>query len=159
MYWYVSIYSEESFWPQYMYPKLIPFNGYRWCPLGKLSHLGLEQLCKGIYFSGKGKYNNKYRNKNTPLANLCSHKHLCLLDFTTSYRHMCEFTPKACVILPHRQPPTESNQWIYRTLSLKNAELTVSSSLAYQENYSHLTPHLFLTYSWQNPLVTTELDA
>ena len=44
IYWYVSIYSEECFWPQYMYPKLGPFNGYRWCPLGKLSHLGLEQL-------------------------------------------------------------------------------------------------------------------
>ena len=27
-----------------MYPKLSPFNGYRWCALGKLSHLGLEQL-------------------------------------------------------------------------------------------------------------------
>ena len=27
-----------------MYPKLSPFNGYHWCPLGKLSHLGLEQL-------------------------------------------------------------------------------------------------------------------
>ena len=44
MYLYVSIYSEECFWPQYMYPKLSPFNGYRWWPLGKLSHLGLEQL-------------------------------------------------------------------------------------------------------------------
>ena len=44
MYWYVSIYSEECFWTQYMYPKLSPFNGFRWCPLGKLSHLGLEQL-------------------------------------------------------------------------------------------------------------------
>ena len=27
-----------------MYPKLSPFNGYCWCQLGKLSHLGLEQL-------------------------------------------------------------------------------------------------------------------
>ena len=27
-----------------MYPKLSPNNGYRWCPLVKLSHLGLEQL-------------------------------------------------------------------------------------------------------------------
>ena len=44
MYWYVSIYSEKCFWPQYIYPKLIPNNGYRCCPLGKLSHLGLEQL-------------------------------------------------------------------------------------------------------------------
>ena len=44
MYWYVSIYSEECFWTQYMYSKLIPFNEYRWFPLGKLSHLGLEQL-------------------------------------------------------------------------------------------------------------------
>ena len=44
MYWYVSIYSEECFWPQYMHPKLSPFNGYRWRPLGKLSHMGLEQL-------------------------------------------------------------------------------------------------------------------
>ena len=44
MYWYVSIYSEKCFWPQYMYPKLSPNNGYRWCPQGKLSHLGLEQL-------------------------------------------------------------------------------------------------------------------
>ena len=44
MYWYVSIYSEECFWPQYLYPKLIPNNGYCWCPIGKLSHLGLEQL-------------------------------------------------------------------------------------------------------------------
>ena len=43
MYWYVSIYSEECSWPQYMYHKLSPFNGYHWCPLGKLSHLGLEQ--------------------------------------------------------------------------------------------------------------------
>ena len=45
MYWYVSIYSEKCFWPQYMYPKLSPNNGYRWCPLGKVYHLGLEQLC------------------------------------------------------------------------------------------------------------------
>ena len=28
-----------------MYPKLSPNNGYRWCPLGKFSHMGLEQLC------------------------------------------------------------------------------------------------------------------
>ena len=47
MYWYVSIYSEECFWPQYMYSKLSPNNGYRWCPLGKLSHLGLEQITSG----------------------------------------------------------------------------------------------------------------
>ena len=39
-----SIYSEECFWPQYMYHKMNPKNGFRWCPLGKLSHLGLEQL-------------------------------------------------------------------------------------------------------------------
>ena len=44
MYCYVSIYSEECFWPQYMYSKLSPFNRYRWCPIGKLSHLGPEQL-------------------------------------------------------------------------------------------------------------------
>ena len=44
IFWYVSIYSEDYFWPPYMYPKLSPFNGYRWCPLGKLSHMGLEQL-------------------------------------------------------------------------------------------------------------------
>ena len=58
MYCYVSIYSEECFWTQYMYRKLIPFNRYRWCPLGKLSHLGLEQLYSGWadvheYFDGK----------------------------------------------------------------------------------------------------------
>ena len=50
MYWYVSIYSEECFWPQYMYPKLSPFNGYFWCPLGKFSHLGLEQLFDAPFF-------------------------------------------------------------------------------------------------------------
>ena len=44
MYWYFPIYSEECFWPQYMYHKMSPNNGFRWCPLGKLSHLGLEQL-------------------------------------------------------------------------------------------------------------------
>ena len=44
VYWYVSIYSEECLLPQYMYPKLSPFNGYRWCPLGKLSRMGLEQI-------------------------------------------------------------------------------------------------------------------
>ena len=49
MYWYVSIYSEEFFWTQYMYPKFSPFNGYRWCPLGTLSHLGLEQLNCNFY--------------------------------------------------------------------------------------------------------------
>ena len=49
IYWYVSVYSEECFWPQYMYPKLRPNNGYRWCQLGKLSHLGLEQLSSCIY--------------------------------------------------------------------------------------------------------------
>ena len=37
-------FSEKSFWPQYMYLILSPNNGFRWCPLGKLSHLGLEQL-------------------------------------------------------------------------------------------------------------------
>ena len=42
--WYVSIYSEEFFWPQYMYYKMSPNNGFSWCPLVKLSHLGLEQL-------------------------------------------------------------------------------------------------------------------
>ena len=55
IYGYVSIYSEECFWPQYMYHKLSPFNGCCWYPLGKLSHLGLEQL-KGkswSYQSGK----------------------------------------------------------------------------------------------------------
>ena len=37
-------FSEKYFWPQYMYPNLSPNNGYCWCPLVKLSHLGLEQL-------------------------------------------------------------------------------------------------------------------
>ena len=54
MYWYVSIYSEECFWPQCMYHKTSPNNGYRWYTLGKLSHLGLEQLpcsrCYGLEF-------------------------------------------------------------------------------------------------------------
>ena len=36
--------QKSVFWPQYMYPKLSPFNGYSWCPLGKLSHLGLGKL-------------------------------------------------------------------------------------------------------------------
>ena len=44
MYWYASIYSGECFWPHYMYHKMSPNNRFRWCPLGKLSHLGLEQL-------------------------------------------------------------------------------------------------------------------
>ena len=44
MYWYVPIYSEEYFWPQYMYHKMIPNNWFRWCPPGKLSHIGLEQI-------------------------------------------------------------------------------------------------------------------
>ena len=55
MYWYVSIYSEDCFWPQYMYPKLSPNNTNRLCPLGKLSHLGLEQLCTIKYMSGPNK--------------------------------------------------------------------------------------------------------
>ena len=37
-----------------MYPKLSPNNGYRWCPLGKLSHLGLEQLYSNIKICGPG---------------------------------------------------------------------------------------------------------
>ena len=37
-------FSEKYFWPQYMYHKMSPNNGFRWCPLGKLSHLRLEQL-------------------------------------------------------------------------------------------------------------------
>ena len=41
-------FSEKCFWPQYMYPELIPNNGYRWCPLGKLSHLGMEQLTNNL---------------------------------------------------------------------------------------------------------------
>ena len=49
MYWYVSIYSEECFWHQYMYPKLSANNGYRWCPLGKFSHLWLEQLSAYLF--------------------------------------------------------------------------------------------------------------
>ena len=32
-----------------MYPKLSPFIGYRCCPLGKLSHMGLEQLKSCVY--------------------------------------------------------------------------------------------------------------
>ena len=51
MYWYFSIYSEECFWPQYMYHKMSPNNGFCWCPLGKLSHLGLEQLLRLTEFS------------------------------------------------------------------------------------------------------------
>ena len=42
-----------------MYPKLIPNNGYRCCPLGKLSHLGLEQLpsrSAWSYFHGPFNY-------------------------------------------------------------------------------------------------------
>ena len=50
MYWYVSICSEEFFWPQYIYHKKSPNNGYRLCPLGKLSHLGLEQFLCPIIF-------------------------------------------------------------------------------------------------------------
>ena len=55
MYWYVSIYSEECFWPQYMYPKLCPFNGCRWYPLDKLSHMGLKQLidCIILFYTQK----------------------------------------------------------------------------------------------------------
>ena len=49
MYGYVSIFSEKYFWPQYMYLTLIPNNGFRWCPLGKLSHLGLEQLYRSLH--------------------------------------------------------------------------------------------------------------
>ena len=48
MYWYVSIFSEKSFWPQYMYLTFSPNNGFRWCPVGKLSHLGLEQLSASV---------------------------------------------------------------------------------------------------------------
>ena len=36
--------SRRVFWPQYMYPKLSPNSGYHWCPLGKIYHLGMEQL-------------------------------------------------------------------------------------------------------------------
>ena len=49
LYWYVSIFSEKYFWPQNMYHKTSPNNGFRWCPLGKLSHLGLEQLSGEVY--------------------------------------------------------------------------------------------------------------
>ena len=52
MYWHVSIFSEKSFWPQYMYLTLSPNNGFHWCPLGKLSHLGLEQLIDGTTNGG-----------------------------------------------------------------------------------------------------------
>ena len=41
-----QFFSEKYFWPQYMYCKMSPNNGFRWCPLGKLSHMGLEQLTK-----------------------------------------------------------------------------------------------------------------
>ena len=34
-----------------MYPKLSPFNGYCRCPLGKLSHLRLEQLKCALLWS------------------------------------------------------------------------------------------------------------
>ena len=37
--------QKSVFWPQYIYPKLSPFDGYSWCPLGTLSHLGMKQLC------------------------------------------------------------------------------------------------------------------
>ena len=33
-----------------MYPNLSPNNGLCWCPLGKLSYLGLEQLYDDTYF-------------------------------------------------------------------------------------------------------------
>ena len=42
-------FSETSFWPQYKYLTLIPNNGFRWYPLGKLSHMGLEQLFSTFY--------------------------------------------------------------------------------------------------------------
>ena len=62
MYWYVSIYSEKCFWPQYMYPNLSPNDGFRWCPLGKLSHLGLEQLRGGNerYINGWNRWGRRW---------------------------------------------------------------------------------------------------
>ena len=48
MYWYFSISPEKYFWPQYMYLTLSPNNGFCWCPLGKLFHLGLEQLTRAL---------------------------------------------------------------------------------------------------------------
>ena len=54
MYWYVSIYSEECFWPQFMYPKLISNNGYRWYPLGKLSRRGWNNSYVTIYWGWTG---------------------------------------------------------------------------------------------------------
>ena len=60
-YWYISIYSEKGFWPQYMYRKLSPFNGWIWLTLGKLSHIGLERLTsnpKGLNISDINEYKN-----------------------------------------------------------------------------------------------------
>ena len=44
MYWYVSIFQKSNFDHNTCNVPKRPNNGFRWCPLGKLSHLGLEQL-------------------------------------------------------------------------------------------------------------------
>ena len=71
MYWYVSIYSEKCFWPQYMYPRLSPNNGYRWCPLGKLSHLGMEQLYLGNKLPHPTNRNGIYGQTQTHEGGIC----------------------------------------------------------------------------------------
>ena len=49
MYWYVSIFQKSIFDPNTCTIPKSPNNGFRWCPLGKLSHLGLEQLRRRDY--------------------------------------------------------------------------------------------------------------
>ena len=92
MYWYVSIYSEEFFLPQYMYPKLSPFNGYHWCPLGKLSHLGLEQLMddlvnfyKDTLWQSSNNLRRPGKGVNPFVSKTKSHKRLVIACYLVRY--------------------------------------------------------------------------
>ena len=78
MYWYVSIFSEKYFWPQYMYCKMSPNNGFRWCPLGKLSHLGLEQLS---YPTNTNSWSFLNPDSGHPPLPTCTHKRRCRQGF------------------------------------------------------------------------------
>ena len=49
MYWYVSIFQKSIYDPNTCTTPKSPNNGFRWFPLGKLSHLGLEQLPRYIH--------------------------------------------------------------------------------------------------------------
>ena len=125
MYWYVAIYSEECFWTQYMYPKLSPFNRHRWCPLGKLSHLSLEQLRCDYY--GNQYIHGMMFNNDGNLSNSLPHYHLI---FNTSKNDSDTTTlPESTAVIHKEEFKEAMNKDIVSLNEVKHWNLMVRNNI------------------------------